>query len=170
MSSLQKRVGLSVTLLVVAIIALAIGLNLNSPTAPSTPAQSTLFFSMTLEPEIVANLTSIPQTTPLSPEDAEQYLTFQGRIESCEDYSEERRSQMRQHIDWLVDPATIPKEMLIALGTNPDGGLVFGMASYTSIQWRLLERPAESCLIDIGHDLNVLLEAVGLEPLTIYDE
>lgn len=168
MSSFQKRFGLSLALMVVAVIALVIGLNLNSQTTANT--LNTPSMKMTLDPTIIANLTSVPQTTPLSDVDAEKFTNFVRQIESCEDYSDERRSQMFQHIEWIVNPATLPSEMLIALGTNPDAGLIFGMASFTSIQWRILERPADSCLIDIGRDINVLLEAVGRDPLTIYDE
>ena len=168
MNSFQKRLGLSIALVGTAIIALVIGLNLNSQAVPAT--QNTPSFMMTLDPTVIANLTSIPQSTPLSDEEAEQFLNFVEQIESCDDYSDERRSQMLQHIEWLINPSTIPSEMLIALGTNIDAGLIFGMASFTSIEWRLLERPADSCLIDIGRDINILLEAVGREPITIYDE
>lgn len=179
MSSFQKRIGLSVAFLGVAIVAVVIWLSLTNQTAPpalptttpsAAPTQEELSFSMTMDPTLIANLTSIPQATPLSSEDAEQFLIFVNRIETCEDYSPERRFQMLQHIAWLVDIASIPEDMLPVFGKNPDSTLIFGMASYTSIQWKLLERPAESCLIDIGRDLNLLLEGVGREPLTIYDE
>jgi hypothetical protein len=168
MTSFQKRMVLSLILLGIIVIALVLGVNVTSQN-PSI-AEANLSFSMTLDPTVVANLTSIPQATPLSDEDAALYLTFVERVETCVDYTDERRAQMRQHIEWLVAPATIPSEMLIALGTNPDSGLIFGMAKYTEIQWRILKRPAESCLIDIGRDLNLLLEAVGRPPITIYDE
>jgi hypothetical protein len=168
MSSFQKRIGLSVVLFGVAIVALAIGMSLTNQPAP--PVQDIPPLAMTFDPTLIANLTSIPQATPLSDEDAEQFLIFVNRIETCEDYSGERRAQMLQHIEWLVDPASIPTNMLLAFGKTPDSTLIFGMASYTSIQWKLLERPADSCLVDIGRDLNLLLEGVGREPLTIYDE
>ena len=167
MSPFQKRIILSLILLGVAIIAVIVSLNL---TNPPPPAQVTVSFSMTLDPTIIANMTRIPQSTPLSGEDAEQFLRFVENVESCEDYADARRSQMLQHIEWLVNPATIPSDMFIALGQNPDQTLVFGMATYTSTQWRILERPEESCLIDIGHDINLLLEGLGGEPFTIYDE
>jgi hypothetical protein len=168
MSIFQKRIGLSLVLIGIVAIALAVGLNLSNQDA--SPPQGTLVFSMTLDPTTIANLTSIPQATPLSDEDAEQFLIFVDRVESCEDYSDERRAQMLQHIEWLVDPSSIPTDMLLVLGKTPDSTLIFGMASFTSIQWRILERPAESCLIDIGRDINLLLEGLGGEPFTIYDE
>lgn len=168
MNSFQKRIGLSLLLLGVVAIALVTGLNLTNQGAP--PAEETLLFSMTLDPTTISNLTSIPQATPLSGEDAEQFLIFVEQVESCEDYSDERRAQMLQHIDWLVNPASIPANMLLAFGNNPDNTLVFGMASFTSIQWRILERPEESCLVPIGRDLNDLLVAIEMPPFDIYDE
>ncbi len=167
MSVFQKRVGLSALFVGVAIVALVVGLNV---TPTSAPSDDTLSYSMTLDPTIIANLTSVPQSTPLSGKDAEEFETLIEQVQACDDYSDERRSQMLQHIDWLINPATLSSQMLIALGTNPDAGLIFGMAGYTSTQWRLLERPADSCLIDIGRDLNLMLEATGRDPLTIYDE
>lgn len=168
MTSFQKRIGLTLLLLGVVAIALVTGLNLTNPNAP--PAEETLLFSMTLDPTTISNLTSIPQATPLSDEDAERFLIFVEHVESCEDYSDERRAQMLQHIDWLVDPASIPTDMLLAFGKNPDNTLIFGMASFTSIQWRILERPVESCLVPIGRDLNDLLAAIEMPPFDIYDE
>jgi len=133
---------------------------------PITIARS----AMTLNPTIQANVTNIPLATALSAEDANEFLRLQARIEVCNDYSPERLSQMHQHIDWLIDPSTIPADIITAFGTNVPGSLVFGMASYTSIQWRLLDRPPDSCLVEIGRDLNILLEAFGQPRLDIYDD
>ena len=168
MSSLQKRIALSVTLLGVALVAVMIGLSLIGESSPST--DPTLSFSMTLDPTVVANLTSIPQATPLSDEDAEAFLTFSEKVETCADYSDVRREQMLQHIGWLIDQSQIPTDVTIALGTKPEANLIFGMAGFTSTQWRLLDRPADSCLIEIGRDLNILLEEFGRPAFTIYDE
>jgi hypothetical protein len=91
-------------------------------------------------------------------------------IAGCAEYSPERRAQMEQHMAWLENPSDIPPDIRIALGQNPPGQLVFGMATYTSIQWRLNERPSESCLIPIGRLLNDMLVALGEPPFSIYDE
>lgn len=124
----------------------------------------------TLHPEVIANLTSIPRAAPLSGVEAQQLHDLKARIDGCQSYSDERRTQMEQHIRWLLAPATIPSEILIAVGPNPIGRLIFGMAGYTSTEWRLQNRPAESCLIAIGRLLNDMLVAAGESPLTIYDE
>lgn len=125
---------------------------------------------MTIDPEIQDNLTSIPLATPLSDADAASFTAFQSLIILCQDYTPERRAQMQQHIDWLVDPSGIPSDIISAFGTNVQGTLLFGMANYTSIQWQLLEQPADSCLVRIGQQLDVMLPAFDQEPLGIYDE
>jgi len=125
---------------------------------------------MTLEPAVIANLTSLPQATPLSTEEAGRWRALQAAVEACGDYSPERQSQMQQHIAWILHPADIPTNVVLALGNNPVGRLVYGMASYTSIQWRLNDRNPDSCLVPIGHTLNTLLIALGEQPFDIYPE
>ncbi|MCZ7542181.1 MAG: hypothetical protein M5R40_00960 [Anaerolineae bacterium] len=51
---------------------------------------------------------------------------------------------MHQHIDWIIDPSTIPADIIIALGSNASGKLIFGMATYTSSEWRLGGRNPDS--------------------------
>ena len=166
MTSIQKRLVLSLILIIVATIAIAFGLNARQPNSVADQSAQVI----TLNPTVIANLTTMPQATPLAAEDAEKFLTLKAQIETCEDYDDKRREQMLQHIAWLIDPSTVPQDMTILLDTNPQASLIFGMAGFTSIQWRILDRPAESCLVDIGRDLNVLLEAYGRNPVTIYDE
>ena len=125
---------------------------------------------ITMDATVRANITNVPLATPLSSDDAAEFTDFESRIIACEDYSAERRSQMLQHIEWLVDPSGIPVDIISAFGTNVQGRLIFGMANYTSIQWRLLERPAESCLVEIGQDLDLLMTAFDQIPLGIYEE
>lgn len=86
------------------------------------------------------------------------------QVAACDAYRAERRSQMNQHIAWIHDPDAIPGDILIAMGDNPIGRLVFGMGAYTSNEWRLADRPAGSCLIPIGQALNRILAAVGETP------
>lgn len=124
----------------------------------------------TLDPTIIANLTQIPNSAPISEIEAQQLADLKTQVDACASYSEERRGQMEQHIRWLLEPSTIPPQILIALGPNPIGRLIFGMAGYTSTEWRLQDRPASSCLIAIGRTLNDMLAAAGEPPFTIYDE
>ncbi len=122
--------------------------------------------SMTLEPAIIANLTALPVATPMSNQDLDAWDEM---VQGCEDYSPERRSQMEQHIEWIQDPASIPPNVVVALGQNTSGRLVYGMASYTSIQWRLNDRPEDSCLISIGRRLNEFLVTLDEERIDVYD-
>ncbi|MCK6581216.1 MAG: hypothetical protein L6Q98_24255 [Anaerolineae bacterium] len=91
------------------------------------------------------------------------------KVEACDAYREERRTQMNIHIAWIRNPDAIPADILLALGANPIGRLLFGMATYTSIEWRLAERPAESCLLPIGQALNRAMAAVGETPLEEFE-
>ena len=125
---------------------------------------------ITLDATVRANVTNIPLATSLSPADASEYVAFQRQIASCADYSPERRAQMLQHMEWLINPSTIPTDAISAFGANVQGTLVFGMATYTSIQWRLLERPAESCLVEIGRQLDTMLAFYGRTPLGVYGQ
>lgn len=124
----------------------------------------------TLDPAIIANLTRIPNAQPLTGVEAQALNDLKAQVDACDGYSDERRLQMEQHIRWLLNPSTIPAEVLIAAGPNPLGRLIFGMAGYTSTEWRLQNRPANSCLIAVGRTLNNLLVAAGEAPFTIYDE
>jgi hypothetical protein len=124
----------------------------------------------TLDPTTIANLTQIPNSPPISEIEAQQLNDLKAQVDACNSYSEERRGQMEQHIRWLLEPSTIPPQILLAVGPKPIGRLIFGMAGYTSTEWRLQNRPADSCLIAIGRTLNEMLLAAGETPLTIYDE
>jgi hypothetical protein len=108
--------------------------------------------AMTLDPQITVNLTEMPRATPLSGEEADSWNEFRAMVDACDDYSPERRAQMEQHIAWLLDPSDMPRDVILA------------------IQWRLNDRPPDSCLIPIGLTLNEILEALGSNPFDIYDE
>jgi hypothetical protein len=125
---------------------------------------------MTLDPQIVINLTELPQATPLSGAEADTWNEFRAMVDACEAYSLERRLQMDQHIQWLLDPSDMPPDVILAMGSNPAERLVFGMAAYTSTQWRLDNRPPESCLVPIGRALNEMLVALGEPPFDLYDD
>lgn len=152
------------------ILLLAVGMLINfmlQPRGTPSPADT---FMMTLDATVRANVTNIPHATQLSQADAAAWVQLQSQVVSCADYMPERRSQMLQHIAWLIDPSSIPPDTISAFGTNVQSTLVFGMASYTSIQWRLLDRPRQSCLVQIGQQLDVMLSVFGRTPLGIYDE
>jgi len=125
---------------------------------------------MTLEPQIVVDLTELPQATPLSGAEATAWNDFRAQVDACDAYSPERRRQMEQHIQWLLDPSDMPPDVILAMSGHPTERLIFGMAVYTSTQWRLDNRPPDSCLVPIGRALNNMLVSLGEPPLDIYDD
>ncbi len=125
---------------------------------------------MTLDPQVVINLTELPQATPLSGAEADTWNEFRAQVDACDAYSPERRRQMEQHIQWLLDPSDMPPDVILAMGGHPTERLIFGMATYTSTQWRLDNRPPDSCLVPIGRILNNMLVSLGQPPFDIYDD
>lgn len=148
---------------------IAIVVSSEAPPRPNTVQQPNGQM-MTLDPVVIANLTAFPQATPLSDEDAGIWNDFLGQVTACDDYTPERRVQMEQHLQWLIDPSDMPPDVIMAMGGNPTERLIFGMAAYTSTQWRLAERQPDSCLIPIGLALNEMLVALGENPISVYDE
>jgi len=156
-----------VAVILMAALMLAVVISTNSPAAPTPPAFATT------NPDIIANLTALPAATPLAGEAGTLLVNLQSQVQSCNELSGARRDQVQQHIDWLQQPATIPPEIALALsmaGRSITGQLINGMAIYISTEWRLLNRPPDSCLIALGRTLNAMLVAVGETALTIYDE
>jgi hypothetical protein len=124
---------------------------------------------MTVDPQIIANMTSIPQATPLSGEEAKVIRELEIMVENCSAYSVQRRVQMEQHIDWLYNPAGIPQDIIMAFGAQPRVGLLRGMGGYTEIEWRQAGRPADSCLLPIGRRINELLVEADALPFPIFN-
>jgi len=155
----------AVTLVIIVCVAAGIVLlQINGNSAP----ESGDIPQMTLDPQIAINLTEIPKSAPLTGDAANQVNQLKAMVDACDEYTQERRGQMEQHITWLLNPATIPGDIIIALGANPPGKLIYGMATYTSIQWRVDDRPADSCLLPIGAMLNDMLAAASEEPFAIF--
>ena len=151
-------------LLIVLIIVIFV---LDGDSVDSVPQQPIV---MTTDPQIILNLTAFPQATALSGTEAELWNDFRMMVAGCAAYSPERRVQMEQHIEWLLDPSDMPPNVILAMGRNPTERLIFGMATYTSIQWRIDGRLPDSCLVPIGLALNDMLDALGTEPFDIYNE
>jgi hypothetical protein len=166
----HKNDPLTILILGIAFIIFAIagGLLLDAFVFTDSSDAASSEFVMTINPTVRANVTNIPLATRLSSESAVDLTRLQAQVATCADYTPERRSQMLQHIEWLINPSTIPADTITAFGANVQGTLAFGMAGFTSIQWRLLERPLESCLVDIGRQIDVMLVTYGEEPLDIY--
>lgn len=162
---MNKRTAYTLILLAVALAGLiAGGLALSStPPAAAPPAQM-----MTIDPTIRANVDTLPFAAPLTGALANDVNRLAAAVAACPDYDPRRKAQMEQHIAWLLLPSSIPRELLPAFGANPQERLVFGMATYTQIDWRAVGERRESCLYFIGRQINALLEQVGGEPLAAF--
>lgn len=136
-----------------------VGLSIITRNRPAAPTAAPII--STADPQVITNLTALPNQMILTGDLVTQITQLDEAVDACADYSPERRNQMQQHIAWLLDPSQIPADIRIAFGENPIGRLVFGMATYTSIEWRLQDRPSSSCLLPIGRSLNTLLTATG---------
>lgn len=145
----------------ISIFALYTVLRRNTPAAENTPP-----------PTVIAGLgvaaTQLPAPVPAAGDFTEQVQRIAKMVEACPDYGDERRTQMKLHIGWLLAPDTIPEFMKIPLGSNPTGRLIEGMATYTSSEWGLHNKAPNSCLLPIGRQLNAMLVANGTEPLSVF--
>jgi hypothetical protein len=113
---------------------------------------------------IITNMTAFPQLAPLTGAMADELNSLKTMVEACAEYRPQRHDQMEQHIHWLLNPSDLPKEMIIALGANPTGELIVGMAVYTGGEWSLKGKSPDSCLLPIGRFLNKMLVEAGEPP------
>ncbi len=134
-----------------------------------SPPSTTSNIVSTADPTMVANLTAIPQTAPLTGAAADELRALGAQVAGCGEYSDARRRQMNQHIRWLLFPAETPQQVIMAMEAT-NRSLIFGMADFTANQWVFNQRPPRSCLRDIGLKLNEMLVAAGQEPLTTYEQ
>lgn len=160
LSSVRVRFVLTVVLLLIAVIAL-----LAITQQAAAPGQT-----LSIDPTIVSNLTNIPQATPLSGQDANDMVALSEMVKACDAYSPERRDQMLLQIELIVNPAAMPRDVIIGLGANPRQRLLMAIGGVTGIQWRLLDQPPDSCLVPIGGRINELISAVGGTPVAIFAE
>lgn len=164
-SSLRVRLVLTVLLLLVA--AFAVVFLLQQAASPQSAASGGQV--MTLDPQIVANLTALPLATPLSAQAANDLVALGELVKACDAYSSERRDQMLLQIDLIIHPAAMSRDVIIGLGANPRGRLLFALGNVTAIQWRLDDQPADSCLLPIGRRINDLLVEAGQEPVAVFE-
>jgi len=119
--------------------------------------------------DLIKQMTAMPNAPPLTGPLADDVHAVSQMVSNCNDYVQARRDQMNQHIAWLLQPNKIPKEVILALGTNINGGLIAGMATYTLAEWGQHAKAADSCLLPIGKKLNEMLAANGEERFTQFD-
>jgi hypothetical protein len=147
-----------------AVIVLQSRTGISSSTPPTATSQAN-----TTGSAIASDLTQLPQATPLAGELAEKIDAIEALIKDCPDYTNERRAQIAQHIAWLREPATLPEEMIIALGGNANEGLLRGLGTFTLSDWGLKDQPPDSCLLPIGQQINALIVAAGGEAIPAFE-
>ncbi len=161
----RQRFFLSLAFFVATLAVILLASNRSAAPTFVTPSPAQV---MTLDPQIVANVEN-RDALRLDEATLAAVQEISGLVDDCPDYGEERRNQMKQHVAWLGAPDTIPADILLAIGENPMGRLVVGMATYTAVQWRLNGQPADSCLLTIGRKINPLLIVLGEDPLPEFD-
>jgi len=159
----------SAIILAMTCIVAIIVLQSRGDSAGSTQSATATRQANTTGDAIAADLTRLPQATPLAGELAEKIDTIEALIKECPDYTNERRGQIEQHIAWLRQPSTLPEQMIIALGGNATEGLLRGLATYTLSDWGLKDQVESSCLMPIGKQINVLLVASGGEAIPAFE-
>lgn len=129
----------------------------------------TISLGTPLPPQVLEQLTQLPNAPMLTGALADDIHAVEQMVKDCPDYSEERRDQMQKHINWLLAPATLSQDMIVALGGNTNGRLILGMATYTLAEWGKREKSPTSCLLTVGKKLNDLLAANGEERFSAFD-
>ena len=148
-----------IVVMIVAVLAASRG-----PQPNSSPSQQ-----LTLDATTVANLTRLPAATPLSGDAAPPYVERGQMVDRCADFDETHKLQMHQHLTWLLDPSAIPSSILVGVGTNPSGKLLFGMGSFAQNQWKQLGNKADSCVVPVGKRLNEMLKAAGEPTFKVFE-
>ncbi len=119
--------------------------------------------------DLINQMTALPGAAPLTGSLADEVHAVAGMVANCNDYSQSRRQQINQNIAWLLQPNTLPKDVIIGLGNNINGRLILGMATYTLSDWGQKQKAPDSCLLTIGKKLNDMLVANGEERFTQFD-
>lgn len=167
-TSLRTRLEITALLVLIVVVGLLIAmrppLSEGTQALPTAPGQM-----MTLDPQIIDNLTQFPKATPLAGQAANDMTALRVLVDTCADFDAQRRQQMDEQIGFIINPSVLPQEILIALGTNPHGRLLYAIANLTKVQWQLIHSPAASCLIPIGKRLNQLLVADNQPPIPVFE-
>ena len=169
-TSIRTRLEITALLALIIVVGVIIArrppLSEQASQVPSAPSSSQM---MTLDPVIIDNLTQFPKATPLAGEAANDMNSLRALVDACPDYDASRRQQMEEQIQFIMNPSVLPGEVLIALGKDPPGKLLFALANLTKVQWQLIKSPADSCLVPIGKRLNQLLVADNQPPISAFE-
>ena len=102
-------------------------------------------------------------------EEARPYVAVRALVEQCDQYTESRKIAIVQQIDFILNPSTLPTDLLAMYGDAWPGRMIFGSAYFTSVEWKTRGRDKGSCLYAIGVQFNELLRSLGEEPLPEFE-
>ena len=162
------RNNLAITAALLVLVVLVIALMVRQPAQFAQPAPSTSQQLITMDPRVIANLTQLPKATPLAGQEANDMNALQQLVEACAAYDAARREQMIEQIGFILNPAGLSGDVILALGADPRVQLLEILGSVTANRWLLDHKPADSCLIPIGKRINQLLIAAGADPVAAF--
>jgi hypothetical protein len=119
-------------------------------------------------------LTHQADAPPLPGESAELLRDIWQDVKACEDFrtgQNDRQFVVMSHIEWLLDPESIPKEWRTRLaikGPDLHQVLIDGALQTVWLEWHdktNVNGSPDSCLYEIGAALNGLLIDAGGNPL-----
>ena len=163
LAAIPTRVLLAIALLAL-IAVIAVIFASQQQLSISAPTQQ----MMTIDPRVIANMTALPKATPLSGQDANDLNNLKQAVDACPDYTDARRQQMDEQIEFIIDPSALTSDIILALGANPRGQLLTAIGQVTANQWQLLNKPPNSCLIPIGERINQMLVAAEEPPIAVF--
>jgi len=135
------------------------------PARPSLPASATSSLILTPAPGIAATVTAVHKLPPLPPEQARPYLEIKMLVLACPEFHPNRQVAILRHMDWLMQPAAVPPELINMYGSGLSEQLIFGAAYTTAVEWKTGGRQPNSCLLPIGAQLNTMLVELDRQPL-----
>lgn len=125
--------------------------------------------TLTPIPGIKATLTALPHLPPMSPEQARPFLDLRQSVELCDAYHPNRKTAILQQIDYVVNPAMVPKDFVLLYGDAWQGRLIWGAAYLSALEWKLAGRDRAGCLYPIGVSFNALLSLLGQQTFPEFD-
>lgn len=115
-------------------------------------------------PGIAATVTAVHRLPTLSPVEAAPYREISEMVVACPAFHPKRSRAVLQHLTWLTSPNEVPPEFIALFGSNVSAQLASGAAYTVAVEWKLAGRPADSCLIPIGHKLNEVAISLNGKP------
>jgi hypothetical protein len=171
-SNNSKKLGSGLYAMIISLAILLVGCANETPVSVSTPParpspspSATSPLILTPAPGVAATVTAVHKLPPLPPEQARPFLEIKMLALGCQEFHPNRQVVILRHMDWLMQPAAAPPELINLYGSGLSEQLIFGAAYTTAVEWKTGGRRPDSCLIPIGTQLNTLLVELDRQPL-----